>query len=60
MLGIDGETNIGKIVLIVADEKNRGEWKREMLYDIFEEKMEMSEDYHCFTRDTTLTDRLTS
>ena len=34
--------------------------KRERLYDIFEEKMELFEDYSCFTRDTALTDRLTS
>ena len=50
-----------EIVLIVAAAKKLEEsGKRERLYDIFEEKMELSEDYRYFTRDTTLTDNLTS
>ena len=49
--------DVGETVLIVAAEESG---KRERLYDIFEEKMELSEDYRYFTRDTTLTDRLTS
>ena len=53
--------DIGEIVLIVADERKTEErGKRERLYDIFEERMELSEDYRCFTRDTTLTGLLTS
>ena len=52
--------DIGEIVLIVADGKKSRSRKRERLYDIFKEKMELSEDYRCFTRDTALTDRLTS
>ena len=47
--------DIGDIVLIVADEKNRGEWKKGKVVRHIQGK-----DYCCFTGDTTLTDRLTS
>ena len=38
-------------------EKIEESGKRERFYDIFEEKMELSEDYRCFKRDTTLINR---
>ena len=53
--------DIWEILLIVADEKNREEWKKgKVVRHIFEEKMELSEEYRWFTRVTTLKDRLTS
>ena len=42
-----------------TDEKNPGQWKKGKVVRHME-KMELSEDYLCFTRVTTLTDRLTS
>ena len=45
----DGRRISEKVKLVYSQENNT-----------FGEKMELSEDYRCFTRDTTLTDRLTS
>ena len=49
---------LGEIVLVVADEKDRGEWKKGKVRHI-RGKGGLSEDYHFFTRDTRLTDCLT-
>ena len=56
----DAKFKVHKWESNAAAKKIEESGKRERLYGIFEEKMELSEDYRYFTRDTTLTDRLTS
>ena len=55
----DAKFKVHKWESNAAAKKIEESGKRERLYGIFEEKMELSEDYRYFTRDTTLTGRLT-